>query len=48
MDELPMDVDEDEEENLNRAKSKWKAEAHFTSPNYHSKKMAFLLFINRK
>ena len=25
----------------------WSFDAHFTDPNYHAKKMVFLLFINR-
>lgn len=41
-----MDVDED---NLPKeTETKWTGEAHFTSANYHAKKMLFLLFINRK
>ena len=43
-----MEVDDDEDAILEKAKGKWTAEAHFTNPNYHSKKMVFLLFINRE
>ena len=40
------EMDEDEAADGDDA-CEWTAEVHFTSANYHAKKMTFLLFINR-
>ncbi len=45
--ESPADTDEDELEDGDEAEA-WSAEAHFTNAHYQSKKMVFLLFINRE
>ncbi|KAF7289882.1 DNA-mis-repair domain-containing protein [Mycena indigotica] len=45
LDEDTDDVDMDAD--YSRPES-WLAETHFTNPNYHSKKMVFLLFINHR
>ena len=37
----------DTDSGVSLGEGKWKGEALFTSANYHSKKMVFLLFINR-
>ena len=46
-DEVMKDVNEDDLPPV-RKRMTWSAELHATSVNYHSKKITFLLFINRK
>ncbi|KAL1667281.1 hypothetical protein GGF50DRAFT_124917 [Schizophyllum commune] len=40
--------DEDVEMKDNVSPKDWSFDAHFTNPNYHAKKMVFLLFINHR
>ncbi|KAI0053206.1 DNA mismatch repair protein MutL [Auriscalpium vulgare] len=40
--------DLDDEDLEDATSEQWKADAHFTNANYHSKKMVFLLFINHR
>ena len=42
------DPNDDDSSMAGEEVEKWSAEVHFTSPNYQSKKMVFLLFINRE
>ena len=42
-----VEMDKGENEDADFGDGRWKAEAHFTSINYHAKKTIFLLFINR-
>jgi DNA mismatch repair protein MLH1 len=43
----PQEDEDMEEESGATERESWTAEAHFTNANYQSKKMIFLLFINR-